>query len=120
MDDKKNYKQFVIDAKKNFDIKKYCNNKYNELIEIFNDIKNLDFKERPKYSKYKNLFLKIIKNNTSSNIDNMRFKWQKSFYQVMKEFKENNNYQVLNDSIKLLFNGIPEQIGFSFLDQYYN
>ena len=117
--DKKYYKQLVIDAKKNFDINIYCGSKYLELVEIFKDIKSLESAEKPKYSKYKKLLEKIIEKNNNPKIDNTRFKWQKSFYEVMKEFKENNNYQILSESIKLLFNGLPEQIGFSFLEQYY-
>lgn len=117
--DKEKYKNMVLNAKKNFNFKKYCGTDFMELVDIFTDIKGLRHLEKPNYSKYKSLFEKAINKHQNLTKNCLRFKWQLSFYNIIKEFLINHNYQLLNDSIKLLFEGYPEQLGFSFINQYY-
>ena len=50
--------------------------------------------------------------------ENIRFKWEERFYYVMREFSLNKNYALLNDTINELFEGIPLQIAYSYINQF--
>ena len=116
--DKKEYKQFVLKEKKKFNIKKYCKNDFLELIDLFEDIKKINT-QNIDYSKYIKILLKCIERNDTLNDKNQKFKWENKFVDVMKDFYLNKNFQNLNDLIKILFEGYPEQLAFAFISQYY-
>ena len=115
------YKNMVKNEKQKFEIEKYCDDNFKELILIFNDIRALSYNERPNYVEYKSLLYQTIKrNNNNNNSTGKRFKWEYKFSKVIKEFKQNNNYQLLNDTINNVFQGFPEQLSFDFINQYEN
>lgn len=117
--DKNKYKEMVIKEKKEFKINNYCGDNFHEIITIFNDLKNLASNEKPKYAKYKNLFSNIIERNGGSN-KGIKFAWEKKFSEVIYEFRNKNNFQLLNDTIKYVFKGYPEQLAFDFINQFGN
>ena len=113
------YRKMVLKEKANFNINTFCSQNCIGLSDIFNDIKNLKENETPKYAEYKKILIKIIEENKKGNKTTYRFKWQKTFSDIMKEFYINKNFQILNEAIKKVFKGYPEQIGFSFINQFY-
>ena len=114
------YKIMVKNEKQKFPIEKYCNDNFKELILIFNGIKALPYNERPNYVEYKNLLDQTNKRNNNNNSTGKRFKWEYKFCKVIKEFKQSNNYQLLNDTINNVFRGFPEQLSYDFINQYEN
>ena len=60
MVDKKIYKENVKKYKTRFDIKKYCDNNFNELVLIFNKVKSIIPSQRPNYNKYINFIFNTI------------------------------------------------------------
>ena len=79
----------------------------------------MSFNKRPNYVEYKNLLYQTIKRN-NNNLSSKRFKWEYKFCKVITEFKQSNNYQLLNDTIKNVFRGFPEQLSYDFINQYEN
>jgi len=114
------YKNMVKSEKQKFEIEKYCDDNFKELILIFNDIRALPYNKRPNYEEYKNLLYQTFKRNNNNNSSGKRFKWEYKFSKVIKEFKQNNNYQLLNDTINNVFRGFPEQLSYDFINQYEN
>lgn len=117
---KKKYKEKVLKQKRNFNINAHCPKNLLPFSDIFNDIKNLQKNDVPNYKKYKNLLKKMIKDNKLGEGNHYRFKWEKRFHEIMEEFSLNKNFQILNEAIKIAFKGYPEQIGFSYINQFYN
>ena len=111
----------VKNEKQKFTIEKYCDDNFKELILIFNDIRALPFKKRRNYSEYKNLLYQTIKRNNNNNKSTYkRFKWEFKFSKVIEEFKQSNNYQLLNDTVNIVFRGFPEQLSYDFINQHAN
>ena len=117
--DKSKYFITLLKEKMKFDIKKECDNNFNELIHIFTDIKYLKYNEKPNYQKYKNFLLEAIKRNKNLNL-NRRFKWEKKFSDAINGFKSNNNFEILNYTINTVFKGLPSQLSFDYLNQFEN
>ena len=116
----KNTKIWLKMKNQKFTIEKYCDDNFKELILIFNDIRALAFNKRPNYSEYKNLLYQTIKRNNNNKSTYKRFKWEFKFSKVIEEFKQSNNYQLLNDTINIVFRGFPEQLSYDFINQYAN
>ena len=117
---KKIYKEKVLEQKRNFQFKEFCSENFLGLSDIYYNIKNLKKEEIPNYKEYKKILMKIIEKNKKGKNILFKFKWQEKFYDVMKELYVNKNFQILNETIKTVFKGYPEQIGFSYLNHLYN
>ena len=74
----------------------------------------------PNYEKYRRILMKIIEENQKICKQNYRFKWEKKFSEIINDFNNNRNFQDLSDMIKIVFKGFPEQLSYSYLNQYYN
>lgn len=118
--DKKLYKKLIIEKKRNFNFESFCPKNFLGLCDIYNDLTNFINYEIPDYEKYRKILMKIIRDNQSKNKQNYRFKWEKKFSDIIKDFNNNRNFQNLSDMIKIVFKGYPEQISYSYINQYYN
>lgn len=116
--DRISYINNMLSIKKNFNILSYCGEEFKEIDFIYNDINKLAFDKKPNYSLYKNILIDLRKRKEIIGEENIKFKWEHKFYNVMREFNVNQNFVILNDTLNQVFEGFPLEISYSYISQY--
>ena len=76
----------TIKLKSQFNFKMYCGNDFKELFLIFENMKKMDFFEKPNY-KYYNELLKACIERNKKNMGIFKYKWENIFYKIINESK---------------------------------
>ena len=111
------FKKEILKCKKTMNIKKLCENKIDEVNEIYDLINKLKFKDEPEYGKY----IEILRNGITKRHKGKKnnFIWEQKIINAIKEVEKNKKDISENKIIKELFNGFPKEYILNFLNNNY-
>ena len=119
-DNKDKDKKKYIQIKNEYTAKILCGNNLEEVSNIFDNSKDLEFSDKPNYNGYIDLFSDYITKETKKDPNNVYFDWD---YKLIKLLEENGGIKKCikhNQEIKDLFEGYPYFFVENYLHKYLN